>query len=113
MLKGGLILDINKYDDLVQCILNALQYKVCKVLLYGPAAENASHEGEIDIAVLTPYKISEDQEERLSDAVSDLNNKHCGRYSVIDIDITAFTKKRSDFPLYQEIAQTGMVLWTK
>ena len=107
-------MDKTGYDELVQCILNALQYKVCQVLLYGPAVETASpHEEEIDIAVLTPYKISEDQEERLSNAVTELNKKHNGKYSVIDIEYTAFTEKCSEFPLFQQIAQTGVVLWVK
>ena len=68
-------------EELALCILDALHNKVCQILLYGPAASgNASAKAEIDIAVLTPYKISADEEERLSAAVFELNQKHNRKY---------------------------------
>ena len=100
------------HDELVLCILDALHNKVCRILLYGRAASGKSSEGtEIDIAVLTPYKISGDEEERLSAAVFELNQKHRGRYSVVDIDRAVFEEKRGTLPFYREIDRTGLVLW--
>jgi hypothetical protein len=100
------------YDELIRCILSALNYKVSQILLYGPAAaKGSSWKGKLDIAVITPYKISDDQEARLSDAVAALNKKHGGRYSVIDVDVNAFAEMTEEIPLFLEIMRTGVLLW--
>ena len=96
-------------DRIVQCILAALQNAAVRILAYGAPAGN----GETDIAVITPYQISEDQEERLSDAVAEFNRKHNRKYSVIDIDVAAFTAKREEIQLYRQIEKTGTVLWAE
>ena len=103
-----------EHYELVLCVLDALHNKVCQILLYGPAALwEPSESSEIDIAVLTPYKISADEEERLSTAVFELNQKHSGKYAVVDIDQAVFEAKRRSLPFYQKIDRTGIVLWPK
>jgi hypothetical protein len=105
-------MDTARYDSLVLCLLNALNNMVCKVLLYGPAVGKASgQQTETSIAVLTPYKISGDQEARLSVAVFEWNQNHRETVSVIDIDQTTFTEKQAEIPFFREIADTGVVLW--
>ncbi len=100
------------HDGLITCILTAMQNKVCRILLYGSdPEETAVRKTEYDVAVLTPYKISEDEEARLSDAVFEWNHKHKARYSVIDVDYDTFMKRREEIPFYQNIDQKGTVLW--
>ena len=99
----------NPDEMLVRCILQALQNTVSRILIYGETTGKTT----TDIAVITPYKINEDQEARLSNTVAEFNKKHDGKYSVIDIDCSAFTEKREEIPLYQFIQQTGIELWPK
>ena len=99
----------NSDERLVQCILQALQNTACRILVYGEDAGKAV----TDVAVITPYKINEDQEARLSDAIAEFNRKHDKQYSVIDIAASAFTEKLGETPLYQLIDKTGTVLWTE
>ena len=76
--------------------------------LDGPASDCR----ETDIAVLTPYKISADEEARLSSAVAEFNSKNKESVSVIDIDHQTFSKWKDSTPLYQEIDRTGILLWS-
>ena len=100
------------HDELVLCILDALHYKIRQILMYGPAASGKASECyEIDIAVLTPYKIRADEEDRLSAAVFEVNQKYAGKYSVVDIEQAVFEEKCRSIPFYQEIDRTGIVLW--
>ena len=97
---------------IVRCILDALQNAVSRIVLYGPAARmESSRDGAAELAVITPYKISEFQEERLSLAVADFNKKHDRKYSVIDIDAAALAEMQEEIPLFREILETGIPLW--
>ena len=95
------------YDELIVRILDSLHNKVCQILLYG----SDSGEAEQNVAVLTPYKISFDEEARLSDTVFEWNQKHREKISVIDIDQALFAEKSGEIPFYQMIDRTGIVLW--
>ena len=94
--------------ELVTCILDALHGKVCSIVQYGDATCPVT-----EIAVLTPYKISEDEEERLSGAVVEFNLMHKESFSVIDIDHHAFLKWKDSTPFYQNINRTGILLWSR
>lgn len=101
-------------DRIVQCILGALQNTADQILAYGQAVRTgAGRDGETEIAVITPYKISEIQEERLSTAVADFNRRHDRKFSVIDIDAAAFEEKQEEIPLYREIRETGIRIWAR
>ena len=101
-------------DRIVHCILAALQNAAVRIIAYGDAARTGSAGyDEADIAVITPYQISEDQEERLSNAVDEFNRKHNTKYSVIDIDVAAFAAKQEEIQLYRQIEKTGTVLWAE
>ena len=97
-----------RIEDLVACILEALYHKIWKIIQYGPASDCR----ETDIAVITPYKISADEEARLSSAVAEFNSKNKESVSVIDIDYQTFSKWKDSTPLYQEIDRTGILLWS-
>ena len=94
-------------EELVSCVRNALHSNVCSVIQYGDAASPVS-----EIAVLTHYKISADEEQRLSSAVLEFNQRHKESVSVIDIDRNAFTKWKDSTPFYQTIDRTGHLLWS-
>ena len=95
-------------EELVTCILNAMHGKVCSIIQYGPAVCPVS-----EIAILTPYKISEDEEQRLSGAIIEFNQRHKESVSVIDIDHNAFLKWKDSTPFYQNIDRTGILLWSR
>ena len=99
-------------QELVDCILNALYGKVCRIVQYGGSGEEQEPaEQNIDLAVFTPYRISEDEEERLSNAVYSYNKKHEGAVSVIDIPEDTFREKLETIPFYQKIEREGTLLW--
>ena len=95
-------------EELVTCILEALYHKIWKIVQYGPACDCL----ETDIAVITPYKISVDEEARLSSAVAEFNSKHVESVSVIDIEYQSFLKWKDSTALCQEIDRTGVLLWS-
>ncbi len=114
LVMGVSCLETTKLDLLVHCILNALNNNVCRILLYGSDAASAPQlEAETDIAVLTPYRISEDLEARLSAAVFEWNQKHRAKLSIVDVDLDTFEEKRTEIPFYREIDRTGVVLWAQ
>lgn len=102
-------MDQRRTEELVSCILGALYHRICKIVQYGSASDCR----ETDIAILTPYKISTDEEARLSKAVADFNKKHKEAVSVIDIDYPSFLKRKDSTPLYQEIDRSGSLLWSE
>ena len=102
------MLNQRRTEELVVCILDALYHKIWKIVQYGPACDCL----ETDIAVITPYKISADEEARLSKAVAEFNSKNIESVSVIDIDYQTFSKWKDSTPLYQEIDRTGILLWS-
>ena len=102
-------MDQRRSQELVICILDALHGKVCRIIQYGASRRTAS---ETDIAILTPYKISADEEERLSDAVIEFNTRHRESVSAIDIDVHSYLKWKDSTPFCQEIDRTGILLWS-
>ena len=101
------MLDKRRSEELVRCILNVLHGNVCSIIQYGPSACPVS-----EIAVLTHYKISADEELRLSSAVVEFNQRHKESVSVIDIDYHAYLKWKDSTPFYQNIDRTGILLWS-
>ena len=95
-------------EELVLCILDALHGKACRILRY--ASGTAASPAETEIAVLTPYRISEDEEQRLSDAVFRFNAAHGESVSVVDVDVRSFEERRDGTPFYREIGR-GVTLW--
>ena len=99
----------HRTEELIVCLLEALHHKVYKILQYGSTSECR----ETDIAVLTPYRISADEEARLSNAFAGFNSKYKESVSVIDIDYESFLKWKDTAAVYQEIDRTGVLLWSE
>ena len=101
------------YADLVTGILEAFENRVLRIVLYGSAARGEdTAESDIDIAVFVPVRMDRETEERLSDAVVDLNLKYDKVFSVIDIDEETYLKWRKVTPFYQNVDREGITLWT-
>ena len=100
------MLDKRRSGELVSCVLNVLHGNVHSIIQYGLSAYPAS-----EIAVLTHYKISADEEARLSGAVAGFNSKHRESVSVIDIEYQTFLKWKDSTALCQEIDRSGILLW--
>ena len=101
------------YAELVTCILNAFENRVLRIVLYGSVARGEdTAESDVDIAVFVPSRMDRETEERLSDAVVDLNLKYDKVFSVIDIDEQTYLKWRKVTPFYQNVDREGITLWT-
>ena len=100
-------MDKRRSEELVRCVLNVLHGNVCSIIQYALSVYPAS-----EIAVLTHYKISADEEARLSSAVAGFNSKHKESVSVIDIEYQSFLKWKDSTALCQEIDRTGVLLWS-
>ena len=96
------MLDKRRSEELVRCILNVLHGNVCSIIQYGRSACPVS-----EIAVLTHYKIRADEEQRLSSAVVEFNQRHKESVSVIDIDYHAYLKCKDSTPFYRNIDRTS------
>ena len=98
--------------DLIECILNALQGKVCRIVQYGHSTKvQDTVRQSFDISVFTPYRINVDEEERLSNAVFQFNRNHSCKVSVIDLPERTFLEKVDSTPFYQKMEREGVLLW--
>ena len=83
-------------------ILNALPDRVTRIVLYGSVARGTgTQESDVDIAVFLSAPMDHRAEDRLSEAVVDMNLKYDKVFSVIDIENAVYQKWRG-----------GIVLWT-
>lgn len=99
-------------QELVSGILEAIQEKAVKIILYGSAARGTSTpESDVDVALLMNGSLSAETEDRLSDFIVEMNLKYDKVFSVIDIDFNHFSKWESVTPFYQNVNREGIVLW--
>ena len=102
----------NMYDELVTGLLSLLHDQMDRIVLYGSTARGtAEPDSDIDIALFITKKLTEEQENRLSDLVVDLDLKYDKVFSVIDIDHSTYLKWRDVTPFYQNVDREGIVLW--
>ncbi|RHR27178.1 nucleotidyltransferase domain-containing protein [Clostridium sp. AF19-22AC] len=100
------------YMELVKGILDIMEERVVRIVLYGSVARGTStEESDIDIALLVKGNLDKDTEDRLSDIIVDLNLKYDKVFSVIDIDYDKFQKWEKVMPFYQNVNREGIVLW--
>lgn len=100
------------YDELVQKLLSVLPGETVRIVLYGSAARGErAPDSDIDIALFLNRKLTAEQEDRLMDAVTDLNLKYDQVFSVIDIDQETFLRWKYVTPFYQNVEKEGIVLW--
>lgn len=98
--------------ELVMSILEVLSGNVAEIILYGSVARQTdTPESDVDVAVLLKSNMSAEEEERLSDAIVDLNLKYDRVFSVIDIDYAHFKDWENDLPFYRNVRKEGVQLW--
>lgn len=100
------------YQELVEKLLDVFQDKALRIVLYGSVArgENTT-DSDIDIAVFVRTKVDPVTDDRLSEAVVDMNLKYDKVFSVIDIDHAVYSRWREVTPFYQNVDREGIVLW--
>ena len=99
-------------SEFVDGILNILENRLLKIVLYGSVARDSNtEESDIDIALIMYGKMDSDTEDRLSDFVVDMNLKYDKVFSVIDIDAEHFRTWMKVLPFYQNVEKEGIVLW--
>lgn len=100
------------YMELVRGILELMEERVVRIVLYGSVARGTStEESDVDIALLIKGDLDKDTEDKLSDVVVDMNLKYNKVFSVIDIDYEKFQKWEKVMPFYQNVNKEGVVLW--
>lgn len=99
-------------QELVAGILNAIQEKAVRIVLYGSAARGTNTESsDIDIAIIMNGRLDEKMEEILSNFIVDMNLKYDKVFSVIDIELETFQKWEKVSPFYQNVNKEGIILW--
>ena len=102
------------FDDVVKAILSVLGDDAVKIILYGSVARgDNTWESDVDIAVLTKIKIDRDTRNKLSNAMSKFSLEHDSLFSVIAIEENYFNEWLFDKPLYFNIDEEGIILWTR
>lgn len=84
-------LDKKITGELVAGILNVIEEKVIRIVLYGSVAIGTdTKESDVDVALLLTKSMDQNEEERLSEFIVDLNLKYDKVFSVIDIEYNIF-----------------------
>ena len=100
------------YNELVDKLLDVFQDKALRIVLYGSVARGTdAADSDIDIAVFVSSGVDVEMEDRLSEAVVDMNLKYDRVFSVIDIDDAVYSQWRDVTPFYQNVDREGIVLW--
>ena len=93
-------LDEKITDELVPGILNEIEEKVIKIVLYGSVVRGTdTEESDVDVALLLTKSMDKDEEERLSEFIVDMNLKYDKVFSVIDIEYNIFCEWKAIIPL--------------
>ncbi len=100
------------YEELVSGLLEILKVQIVRIVLFGSTARGtAEKDSDIDIAIFLTKSMNDEQEERLSDLIADLNLKYDKVFSVVDIHQETFLKWNAVTPFYRNVEQEGIVLW--
>ena len=100
--------DKEMFDDIVNGILSVLGDDVVKIILYGSVARgDNTWESDVDIAVLTKREIDRERHDELIHVSSVLT-----LVSIITIDEKRFQEWLFALPLYFNIDEEGITLWT-
>ena len=100
------------YDELVNGLLSILSSQMTQIVLYGSTARGtAESDSDIDIALFVCNRLTDQQEDMLSDLIVDLNLKYDKVFSVVDINQQTYLKWRDVTPFYQNVEKEGIVLW--
>lgn len=99
-------------QELVVGILEVMQDKAVKIILYGSTARGTREpESDVDVALIMNGILTSETEDKLSDFIVDMNLKYDRVFSVIDIDINHFSQWENAIPFYKNMNKEGIVLW--
>ncbi|MBR0093905.1 MAG: nucleotidyltransferase domain-containing protein [Synergistaceae bacterium] len=105
--------DKEMFDDVVNGILSVLGDDVVKIILYGSVARgDNTWESDVDIAVLTKREIDRERHDELIHVSSVLGLEYDTLVSIITIDEKRFQEWLFALPLYFNIDEEGITLWT-
>ena len=105
-------LDEKITGELVAGILNVIEEKVIRIVLYGSVAIGTdTEESDVDVALLLIKSMDKDEEERLSEFIVDMNLKYDKVFSVIDIEYNIFCEWKAIIPFYRNVKKEGIILW--
>ena len=105
-------LDEKITDELVAGILNVIEEKVIKIVLYGSVVRGTdTEESDVDVALLLTKSMDKDEEEELSEFIVDMNLKYDKVFSIIDIEYNIFCKWEAIMPFYRNMEKDGIILW--
>lgn len=105
-------LDKKITDELVAGILNAIEKKVIKIVLYGSVARGTdTEESDVDVALLLAKSMDKYEEDKLSEFTADMNLKYDRVFSIIDIEYRMFCKWETIVPFYRNVKKEGIILW--
>lgn len=107
-------LDEKITDELVAGILNVIEEKVIRIVLYGSVARGTdTEESDVDVALLLTKSMDKYEEEQLSEFIVDMDLKYDKVFSVIDIDYTMYCEWEETMPFYRNMKKDGIILWER
>ncbi len=99
-------------EELRNGICNLFGSRLISIILYGSVARGTQTEqSDVDVALIVKTNLTNEEEDKLSDFVVDLNLKYDRTFSVIDIGQEAFEKWGDISPFYRNVKKDGIVLW--
>lgn len=100
------------YNDLVSGLLSVFADQAVRIILYGSTARGTNGpESDIDIALILSDKMTESQEDMLSEFIVDMDLKYDKVFSIIDIEDATYNKWLHVNPFYMNVEKEGIVLW--
>ena len=105
-------LDEKITGELVAGILNVIEEKVIRIVLYGSVARGTdTKESDVDVALLLTNSMDNDEEAKLSEFRVEMNLKYDKVFSVIDIEYNIFCEWKAIIPFYINMEKEGIILW--
>ncbi len=83
-----------------------------KIVLYGSYAKGTqTDDSDIDIAIFLERGHTKKMHDNMIDFIINLELEYGSVFSVIDIDIDDYAKKKDILPFYKNIKKEGIILW--
>ncbi len=91
-------------EDLRTGICKLFGSRLISIILYGSVARGThTDQSDVDVALIVKTNLTNEEEDKLSDFVVDLNLKYDRTFSVIDIGLEAFEKWGDISPFYRNV----------
>lgn len=105
---------VKALDDMIPDLRDICGSVLSSVILYGSYARGTqSEDSDVDIALMLDRKPDRKMTDRMTECVASYELS-CGKVlSVIDIERELYNKWSSTLPFYRNIANEGIVLWSR